>query len=125
MAANDLGWLTYENPYYVLDLWGLGSEAARRMARRGGLNAQGIGEFVRERGIDLAIVYHRSLLREVPAGWVRVAVMKSRVVTGADTDVGFFATSEAPVDELRGLLREFAPTLPYRVELELAPEPGG
>jgi hypothetical protein len=122
VAANDLGWLTYENPHYVLDLWGLGSEDARRMARRGGLNAEGIGEFVRERGIDLAMVYHRSLFQEPPAGWVRVAVLRSSVITGADTDVGFFATSPAVVEELRELLRHFAPTLPSRVTLELAPQ---
>jgi hypothetical protein len=49
-------------------------------------------------------------------------VLRSSVITGADTDVGFFATSPAVVEELRELLRDFAPTLPSRVTLELAPQ---
>lgn len=122
IAANDLGWLTYRNPHYVLDLWGLGSEEARRMMRDGTMDAAGMGALVRARGIDLAMVYHRLLLRQVPEGWVRVAVMRGRVVTGADSDVGFYATSAAHAAELRALLSEFAPTLPARVTLELEPE---
>jgi hypothetical protein len=120
-AATDLGWVSYKNPEYVLDLWGLGSEDARQKGRRGDLDAAGIGTFVRERGIDLAIMYHRSFFTDAPEGWVRVAVLHSKVVAGADTDVGFFATSDAPVEELRGLLEEFARTLPYRAKLEFAP----
>jgi len=121
IAANDLGWLSYQNPHYVLDLWGLGSEHARQMARRGSLNAGGIGELVRERGIDLAILYESYFFDTAPEGWVRVAVLRSQVVTGGQSEVSFFATSATPVVELRALLQEFAPTLPWRVKLELQP----
>src|SRR5262249_29726849 len=30
VGVNDIGWVSYRNPNYVLDLWGLGSETARR-----------------------------------------------------------------------------------------------
>ncbi|MEZ6015973.1 MAG: hypothetical protein R3F49_12715 [Planctomycetota bacterium] len=121
IAANDLGWLTYQNPDYVLDLWGLGSEDARRMARREGLNATNIAGLVRERGIDLAIVYHRSLFDATPEGWTRVGLLRSKTVTGADNQVGLFATSDAVVAELRRLLVAFQGSLPWRVTLEVDP----
>src|SRR5690606_5192818 len=30
VAVNDLGWVSFRNDHYVLDLWGLGSETARK-----------------------------------------------------------------------------------------------
>ena len=36
VAVNDLGWVAYDNDQRVLDLWGLGSEAARRLTRQSG-----------------------------------------------------------------------------------------
>lgn len=119
VAANDIGWLSYRNPHHVLDLWGLGSEETRRVARRRGLGSEVIAELVAQRGIELAIVYHEKLLQETPAGWQRVGVLFAPTVTGADDEVGFFTTTYGSSRELRGLLREFAVTLPAGITLAI------
>ena len=39
VAVNDLGWVSYRNPNYVLDIWGLGSEEVRKLRASGNMNS--------------------------------------------------------------------------------------
>jgi hypothetical protein len=121
VAANDVGLLTYGNPDYVLDLWGLGSEAARRL-RATHKDGDWMAALVAERGIGLAILYEDGYFKtDFPASWVRVGRLhlgRNRV-TPARSAVTFFATAANAVDGLRAELRRFGPTLPDGVTLEV------
>ncbi|MGE0745458.1 MAG: hypothetical protein AB7K86_09425 [Rhodospirillales bacterium] len=121
VAANDVGLLTWGNPDYVLDLWGLGSEEARKLraARRDG---EWMARLAAARGIGLALVYEDGYFKTpFPETWVRVGRLHlSRArVTPARSAVTFFATEPAEAERLRALLRAFAPTLPAGVALDV------
>jgi hypothetical protein len=121
VAANDVGLLTYGNPDYVLDLWGLGSEDARKLraARKDG---EWMAELAAARGIGLALVYEDGYFKApFPSSWVRVGRLHlgHAKVTPARSAVTFFATDPREVDALREELRAFRPTLPAGVALEI------
>jgi hypothetical protein len=74
VAINDLGWVAYENPQYVLDLWGLASLEALQ-ARMTATNPAWMDELARKHNVKLAIIYD-SWFRKKPPAWKAVAVME-------------------------------------------------
>jgi hypothetical protein len=120
VAANDIGLLSWGNPYPVLDLWGISDETARRA--RVGRQPGWMEALVRARGIGLAVIYEPWFPDQIPADWQRVATLSrsSPSQTGYPT-VSFFATSPAAVGRIITSLREFQPTLPSGTILRLTP----
>jgi hypothetical protein len=135
VAVNDLGWVAYGNPNYVLDLWGLGSEAARVARAKAGSDTTWMGRLVQQHHVDLVMIYTSWFPRQ-PTDWIEVATLKldRKTVAARDRTVTFFATTPASLAELEDALARFAPTLPSGVTLTriahhalVAPEvgPGG
>jgi hypothetical protein len=107
VAVNDLGWVSYRNPNYVLDLWGLGSEAARKsrlVTREPGW----IDRLVQAHHVGVAMVYAPWFQNDIPRSWIRLGLLKGThpIVTSAYDEVTFYSTSpEATPDALAALLR--------------------
>ncbi|HEX9669076.1 MAG TPA: hypothetical protein VGC93_06280, partial [Thermoanaerobaculia bacterium] len=121
VAVNDLGWVAYRNDAHVLDLWGLGSERARRarMARAPGWMAG----LVAERDVGLAMIYEDWFEGRIPAAWRKLATLRltgPRISASRDA-VAFFATREDAVAPLGACLDRFKDTLPSGAILELEP----
>jgi hypothetical protein len=125
VAVNDLGWTSYRNDGFVLDLFGLGSEPVRRLRASGKLDAAAIDGLVRENGIQLAIIYDGWFKDSVPKSWRKVAVLHTSKVTAAYADVSFYATQPAVSGELVRALDRFKPTLPAGARLEMLPATPG
>ena len=70
VAVDQLGYVNYLNPDYVLDLSGLGSEAARR-AHAGGDSPDWMNGLLASHNVDLAII-DTDIGVNVPASWIRV-----------------------------------------------------
>jgi hypothetical protein len=119
IAVNDIGWVAYRNDAYVLDLWGLGYEEARRK-RMGG--EQGWAEeLMRRRDVSLMMVFDGWLGREVPPGWVpigRLVLTRKRLAT-PESEVGFYARPDR-AHEIAELARGFAAGLPAGAEFRFA-----
>ena len=122
VAVNDLGWASYRNDRYVLDLWGLASKEAWRLRR---VRAPGwMRDLAAARGVELAMIYDSWLGAQVPADWVllgRLRLGRSRITPASDL-VSFYATSAAAAARLRPRLSAFAAGLPAAVRLERATE---
>lgn len=112
VAVNDLGWASYRNPYYVLDLYGLGSERVRRLRLAGTWNAEKMAELARDRQVGLVMIYEEWYAGCLPSSWRKVAVLQTSKVTSASAEVSFYATESACLSELRGMLVDFSKTLP-------------
>ncbi|MDF2766153.1 MAG: putative rane protein of unknown function [Rhodospirillales bacterium] len=111
VAVNDLGWVSYRNDAYVLDLWGLGYEEARR--RRISGERGWAEELLRRRDVALMMVYDGWLGREVPPGWVPMGrlVLTRKRMSPAEAEVGFYARPDR-AQELADAVRRFAAGLP-------------
>jgi hypothetical protein len=118
VAVNDLGWVAYRNPSYVLDLWGLGSEAARR-ALLSGDTQRTFGALAERHGVTLAIVFPL-LEKKLPVDWIplaRLHLSRNAVAVPAPVVV-FYATQREAEPTLRARIDAFATTLPPGVRLE-------
>lgn len=114
VAVNDLGWVSFRNDNYVLDLWGLGSEAARK-ARTAGEGSAWMAEMAAERGVRLVMIYD-SWLPDQPDGWVRLGhlTFKGKLVTAAERDVAMYAADPAYVPQLNRAIQAWSVTLSNR-----------
>ena len=121
VAVNDLGLVSFRNPSYVLDLWGLASPEA--LANRfAGREISWMDELVRRHGVGLVMIYD-DVFGGAPRPWVRLARLhlgSEWTVTGGDV-VTFYASDPAEAGALAALLAKFAPSLPPGVRLELNP----
>ena len=121
VAVNDLGWVSYHNPFYVLDLEGLGSETVRKLHRSKNFNADSIAALTILKNVELAMVYDERVARHMPAGWVKVAVLRTSVVATTSDKLCFYLNGPARRDELVSALGRFSVGLPAGSKIEIMP----
>jgi hypothetical protein len=108
VAVNDLGWVSYRNPNYVLDLAGVGSEAARRAITATPRDPGWVDQLVTARNVGLAMIYDSWFAGEIPAHWQHIAVLRAaHLVTASSNLVSFYATSRESVGYALYALRAF------------------
>lgn len=119
VAVNDLGWVSWRNDAYVLDLWGLGSYEALKL-RASEKGDAWMATLCQRHGVKVALVYD-DWFNGTPPEWRRVATL-SRFQGKARPrdDVAIYATAPEAVSELRSALERFAQTLPDGATLKLA-----
>ncbi|MCH8852657.1 MAG: hypothetical protein IID41_08380 [Planctomycetes bacterium] len=119
IAVNDVGYVSYRNSNYVLDLWGLGSlDALKR--RKDGDHVGWMNEVARDHNVRLAMIYE-DWFEEVPAEWRKVGEMElgKRRIAIAGSVVSFYALDDHTYNVAHMLLAEFRETLPAGVGLTL------
>lgn len=121
VAVNDLGLVSYHNPGFVLDLWGLGSEEIRRMKLAGTLDARAIDALLSRRQVSLMMAYEDWFAGLIPAGWQKVAVLETSRITAASGKVAFYVGEDVDRAAMRALLHAFGQTLPAGAVLHLSP----
>ena len=123
VAVNDLGYVSYRNPQYVLDLWGLGSQKALR-ARLNPVDPDWRRHLVDAAGVRLVMVYDE-WFGQVPAQWIKLGALQlgRRKVTAAFPSVSFYATDAETHARVKDQLVPFVATLPPGVSFKPADEP--
>jgi hypothetical protein len=119
VAVNDLGLVAYQNPNFVLDLWGLGSEGVRRAKLAGQYDTAEIARLADEHDVGLVMIYDQWFPQGIPSSWKKVAILHTQPVTAAWGDVSFYATPAAHPDDVESALAEFARSIPKRDRLEI------
>ena len=113
VAVDQLGYVSFDNPYYVLDLSGLASEQAR-LGRAAGRGVGWMDDLLGAREIGLAII-DSGQDATVPAAWTEVGEL--RAGNDADNHAIFYARRPEDVAAIRFALARFAPALPEGVRL--------
>lgn len=111
VAVNDLGLVSYGNENHVLDLWGLGSEKARKLAKAG-YTPTGITELVDAAGAKYAMVYGVAFDGALPESWCKLAVLETIKVTAAFADVDIYLIDKNLESQMVNALDEFEAVLP-------------
>lgn len=124
VAVNDLGWVAYRNPQPVLDLWGLGSETARRARAEKPMDASWIECEVARYGVKVALLYE-AWFPALPATWQRVGLIRNpdRVQTSACDTVSVLVVDALARDRVIGELEAFARTVPQGTEVTIFRSP--
>lgn len=121
VAVNDLGWVSYRNDSYVLDLYGLGSEDVRLAKKLGTYDANKINEFQTKNNIGLIMIYDKWFEGKVPRGWIKIATLKTSKVTAAYDSVQFYLTNKSDILEAKKLLIDFSVDLPSGSKIIIQP----
>lgn len=121
IAVNDLGWVTWNNERYVLDLWGLGSEEAR--LARAEDKPGWMDRLTRKHDVDVAILHARWFGDMIPTGWTPVATLgrTSPTLFGGTEVATFYATNAEAIPALRATLAQVAATAPEGSVWDLNP----
>ena len=119
VAVTDLGWVSFRNDNYVLDLWGLANRGAAE-ARLSGDDSF-VERLTRAYEVDLAMLYGSWYPDPPVPGWTAVAEMRlGRMrITPAEAAVTFFVVEPDSVARVVALLREFETTLPAGMEMTI------
>lgn len=119
VAVNDIGYVSFENPHFVLDLWGLGSEEARKLESTDAPDSLAL--LTRRYRVGLAMIYPSWFGSRHPVSWKRVAILslKMRRITAAESQVSFYLTGAQRYScvAVRSELKNFSLSLPPRSRL--------
>lgn len=112
VAVNDLGLVSYHNPFYVLDLWGLASREAlgHRRARHSAVWMEALAAKHDVR----AVMIYDSWFPVRPSAWVHIAELRLRRIRPGSgrQPVAIYARSEQAAASLRRDLTAFQELLP-------------
>jgi hypothetical protein len=121
VAVNDLGWVSWNNPNYVLDLWGLGNPEALRLRLRS-KNALWMDALCREHGVSLCMIY-QNWFHKLPANWCPVGQLIRE--GGPERNVVLFCvTNRKDVARAGREMKEFSFHLPKGAWIEVFPTRG-
>jgi len=119
IAVNDLGWVSFRNDLYVLDLGGLGNEDARKAAAANETGWE--ARLMAAHKVEAAAIY-TDWFPALPADWLHVGdlVLNDRRITPYSDKVAFFGTNLAAADRLRACLADLGKSLPAGASINLA-----
>jgi hypothetical protein len=112
VAVNDLGWTSYRNDAYVLDLWGLASREALQAARENA-NADWMDVLARRHNVRLAMI-DNGVFPAVPKSWIPFGELRLEAVqiTPISSTVTFYALAAEVLGRARALAVDYQKTLP-------------
>ncbi len=124
VAVNDLGWVAWNNPDYVLDLWGLASSEARH-TRLEDPQPGWAGPLAIRHDVPAAMIYDTWLKQAVGPDWVKLGelVLKERRGFLGGYKVSFYATDPKYVSKVRKAIDAWVPTLYPMVYFVYADQP--
>jgi hypothetical protein len=113
VAVSDLGWVSYNNPSFVLDLWGLGSEEVRRLRMTvGEYDAKTLFRLAERRNVSVIMIYDDLFKSKIPIVWQKVAILHTSKVSAGRDQVSFYITPTANRTKTLDMLHQFGKTLP-------------
>ena len=119
IAVNDIGFVSYRNDNYVLDLWGLTSRKAlfHRLNRD---NPEWINNLSKEHNVKLAMIYDQ-WFPVIPNDWKPVAelAITRRRISPAFSDVTFYAIGNESSYQVKFLLMQFKKSLPSGIRFTI------
>lgn len=118
VAVNDLGYVSFGNDNYVLDLWGLGSEEARRLSSNNRWTPDLLDQITQRHDIAYAMIYE-DWFEETPADWCRIAELITTQVTSDRNTVAFYLIQLDRQEEMLEALTAFAADLPSGARIEI------
>jgi len=116
VALNDLGWMSYGNKAYILDLGGLASDTIRVIRQRGKWTPELIRDLALQKGIVYAMIYRR-WMPSIPSEWCLVGVLKTFTTVAGDHLVSIYLINPAYRQQMEAALDKWEKTLPIGARL--------
>lgn len=113
VAVNDIGAVSYFSHNYILDLWGLGTNAVADAKMHHHYDPAFLSSLCAEKQGRIAIIYEKWFDAKLLGQWQKVATWQitNNVICGDDT-VTFYAMTTADAAPLKAALQAYATQLP-------------
>lgn len=120
VAVNDIGFVSFHNEQYVLDLWGLASRDTWKLRLSNPLKTHWMDSVASAKGVGLAIIYD-VWFPVVPSSWKKVAELSltKKQVTASENIVSYYSTRSEDYNEVVKTMQDFQQILPNRSMLML------
>lgn len=119
VGINDLGLVSYKNPYYVLDFAGLASYEALQLRisdrnKRNRENTPWMETLAQKYNVEFVMIYTAWFKNKVPKHWKKIGVLHlgKQKITPYSSRVHFYATNETAYASIVRKLKKFRKTLP-------------
>lgn len=121
VAVNDLGYVSYQNDNYVLDLWGLGSIEALEM-RQNAENSEWMSTLTNQKNVKLAMIYD-DWFSDIPKDWHKIGELSFTKLwlPPSKVSVSFYSVDCNSYSNTLDSIERFRPTLPKGVKFQFAP----
>ena len=121
VAVNDLGYVSYQNNNYVLDLVGLASIDALRL-RISDDTSGWMATATQDKDVELVMIYDE-WFKDIPNDWKKLGKLwlGKRRISPSESSVSFYAIGCKPYTDISQLIEKFSTTLPKGVVFEIAP----
>lgn len=119
VAVNDLGFVSWQNPNYVLDLWGLASYEAR-IARLSASDRLWVAKLAAQKNVEIAIIYPDWFPNQISDEWQLLGELTMSVniaYLGGDK-VSFFLTHSGDKTKALTALKAWSVDLPEQSKFE-------
>ena len=119
VAVNDLGYISYRNDNYVLDLWGLGSIEALRL-RQTSDDVEWMSDLANKKDVKLAMIYD-DWFNGVPEDWHKIGELSFTKLwlPPGKVSVSFYSIGCDSYMDISESIAKFTPTLPKGVEITI------
>lgn len=116
VAVNDIGLLSYRNPYSVVDLWGLG------YGRPDVINQEWMTQQVNRNNVGIVMIYREWFNEAIPFQWVHLGDLKFQrnTVSVANNTVQFYLTEIGDLKASQAALYSFIDHLPSKTQFVTA-----
>lgn len=124
VAVNDIGYVSYRNDSYVLDLWGLASKEAWKLRTNFPGKTAWIDSVMQAKNVSVAMLYE-SWFPFLPESFTKVAELSltKNTITASEHLVSFYAAEQSEIENIERALREFQNTLPDKNMLVVVRKP--
>lgn len=119
VGVHDIGYVSFNNPYYVLDINGLSSIDVYKYRKSRTNSKEWLKNLSQKYNVKLFIIYDSII--EIPDQWIKVAslCLSRQNIIAFDNCVSFYISDSSQMDSIRDLLGEFKKILPGGVKLIL------
>ncbi len=115
VGANDIGYLSWQSPYPIYDIYGLGSEEVRQLRVHGNRwDPAELDDYANRYNLSLFIIYDPWFTGQLPDSWVKVADFSFNRphVNVAYNYVSLYLANPAEAERLEKALMAWQKTLP-------------
>ena len=112
VGVNDIGYVSFRNDSYVLDLWGLTSQRTLAL-REGSSSPEWLNDLAREHDVHFAMIYD-AWFPQLPQNWMKIGELHlgKRGITPAGAAVAFYALDTTTYAALLPRIHAFQQNLP-------------
>lgn len=119
VGVHDIGYVSFDNSFYVLDINGLSSKKVIEYKKNGISSKQWLDHLSKEYDVKMFLIYDSII--SVPDTWIKLGVLQlsRKNIIAFDEKVAFYVTSERDLEYVKSIIYKYKKILPSKVKFKI------